>query len=729
MAPPLALDLPAATRLAGLDPALAHLARVCVAAEEGHWQLDDARWTPGEGCRLAYRVPASAAESTFLEVRATPTGWAQRDYREDESLPGLAQATDPVAVAARLGGSIGEPVTGLRVDPVRYRPGSRCVLRYDVLTATRAMTLYAKVFRHDDFSATAPVITAIAEHQPSADLVPPVVALWPDLHAVVVLAVPGRPVSAVFGDPSVPEEGRLALARRMGEVLAHLHSRTDVDAPPWTADDQVRSLKDALVAVGRADAALATRLDDVSERLASSRAGSTNEVLGHGAFRPGQVLRTAQGGLVVLDLDGVYRGAPERDVATVLSHLAWQGVRHPELALGLDNAARSFLAGYREESGVLDENALRWWRAASLLQVAARRFRRLETQDWDLTPALVDAAAGLLEGPTSSHPPVAPKAAAFDPLDTDRLTPLFRTALSHVVPGARQLTIDAATEVSSAAGRRRVIRYDVNSPDGAAAGSVWGKVFTDLRRADLLHRHLLLLSDASVSGTSPLVHEPLALLPEVGMVLFPLCEGTPLSSIDEPLQARRGVEAAADWLAQLHSSPVRLPRTFALEQEALTSRAWANLIGRAHPDLADQAWCLAERWAATARSVTAASVVPIHKDFHPGHVLVGGPVRVVDFDEARQGDPAFDLAHFTAYAELLGTEPLASALSARFLEAYAAATDWVDHGSFAAFRAYACLKIARQWATGSGPCRGEPLARRRAGVEQALERGLTWLNA
>ena len=46
--------------------------------------------------------------------------------------------------------------------------------------------------------------------------------------------------------------------------------------------------------------------------------------------------------------------------------------------------------------------------------------------------------------------------------------------------------------------------------------------------------------------------------------------------------------------------------------------------------------------------------MPIHKDFHTGHLLVGDSVWVIDLDEARQGDRAFDLAHFCAYLELHG---------------------------------------------------------------------------
>ena len=70
--------------------------------------------------------------------------------------------------------------------------------------------------------------------------------------------------------------------------------------------------------------------------------------------------------------------------------------------------------------------------------------------------------------------------------------------------------------------------------------------------------------------------------------------------------------------------------------------------------------------------------MPIHKDFHPGHVLLGDDVCVIDLDEARRGDPTFDVAHFCAYLELLSTARRRRAARTAFLEEYAAATGWPD---------------------------------------------------
>ena len=103
-------------------------------------------------------------------------------------------------------------------------------------------------------------------------------------------------------------------------------------------------------------------------------------------------------------------------------------------------------------------------------------------------------------------------------------------------------------------------------------------------------------------------------------------------------------------------------------------------------------------------------------------------LHVIDLDEARQGDPAFDLAHFRSYVQLLGGEQTPGGLADAFLEEYAAATGWTDHGSLAPFEAYAWLKIARQWTAAAAPFRAGSAARRRTGVEHALMRGTACLS-
>ena len=98
---------------------------------------------------------------------------------------------------------------------------------------------------------------------------------------------------------------------------------------------------------------------------------------------------------------------------------------------------------------------------------------------------------------------------------------------------------------------------------------------------------------------------------------------------------------------------------------------------------------------------------------------------VIDLDEARMGDPAFDVAHFCTYLDQLGASAPRSSGSST---SYSAASGWVDKGSLAPFRAYTCLKIAKQAVAGSGPFRDVARERRLDIADAALARGIAWVD-
>jgi aminoglycoside phosphotransferase (APT) family kinase protein len=670
-------------------------------------RLHDVSWEPGTGCRLAFLLDEPGADTTFVFVEMTPTGVGRTDYRQDPRLPGTALASDPGWVAGRLAPALGEPVLGCRVRPVRYRPGSRCVWRYLLETPSGGRELYAKALRPECFTRTARHLALLAR----TGLVPRLVASWPDVQVAVTEAVPGRTLSSLLGDARVPAVERVRLARGLGDLLARVHDVHDVDAPPRTAADQVESLRGLEAAVRSADAGIGRRLSALTNVLADAALGEGATVLGHGGFRAGQVLRGPDGRLVALDVDGLCRSDPERDLGTVLAHLRWQGVRLPAQRQVLRVAERAALGGYQARAGRVDPERLLWWRAAGLLQVAARRYRRLEVTDWPLIPALLDDAAQLLEA-----------------LQPDQTAVLLRLALGGVADFPESLAVETADPLPSASGKRAVVCYRVRGLTGDQPTLVVGKSFTEGRRARLLHEHLSLLHDGPF-GRGPLrVPEPLGLLPAQRLVLYRHCAGIPLDTLTDPDLAAEGVRRAARWLARLHRSDVGFPRRLSIEAETVSARAWAAVVGGAHPELGRNACDLAESWADAVRLLPPAREVPIHKDYHPGHVLLGEETWVIDLDEARQGHPSYDVAHFCAYLGLAFGEAAGDRLADLFMREYGAETGWQDSGRLGPFLAYTWLKIAKQWAMGSGPCRDSLPAERATGAALALERGWACLN-
>lgn len=715
-------DVPTVDWLATRDPALAHLP-AALATTSADWTLHDVQWSPGERCRLDFQVSAAALPPRFVALDVCEAGWSQRDYRADPDLPGLVGACDSEAVLARLVPVVGATATNLRVDPVRYRSGSRCVLRYEVEVAGRAMAMFAKVLHSDDFADLATAAARVDAVAGPEGVVPQLLAVWPDVGVVVSRAVDGVSLSTVLNDRRLTVTDRVAAAGQMGVVLAAFAAQP-ADVPrSWTCDDQIVSLTALAQPVRAVEPALADRFQAAVDVLASSRPASSALVLGHGGFRAGQVVRGRSGELTILDLDGVCRSDPARDLAAALAHLRWQAVKSPQNRSTLELAQRQFLSGYGGAGGSCAVGALRWWRAASLLQVAARRYRRLDTADWPLVPHLLDAAEELL-------PPVArtSERANVDPLDVHAMTPLLNRALTGEGAGRGGLVVTDAELVSSAPGRRRVVRYVLRGSDSTPVSLV-GKWYSDGHRARLLNDHLRELSRGPFRHGRLRVPAPVAYLPAHQLVLYRPAEGRVVSELDTA-EASRGVRDAADWLVALHTSNVVLPRAWDLDKEATSTADWASTVGGYHHGSAERASELASGWARAARAVEVSSTVPIHKDFHAGHVFVGAQTYAIDLDEARYGDPALDLAHFCVYLTWQGQRQWGQhveALRGEFLEHYAAATGWADSGSFAPYSAYTWLKIAKQIALRSGPARATD-ANRDDAVSEALTRGLSCLD-
>lgn len=704
--------------LAELDPALPPPPRsLDASAAAASWSLHDAEWIPGERMRLAYRLLPGPGRSTFVAVDVTPDGWVQYDYRDDPVLEGLADAADPGQAAETVASFAGGVPPACHVEPVRYRPGSRCVLRYDV-AQVGGSAVYAKVYSPDLFSDVSATAARLADVPALAGTLPTLRAVRPERRMLLADAVGGRTLSPVLADSGVPQAERERLAEGLGGTLARFHAQSQVVAARRTAADRVGDLDGALGAVRTVDPRLGRRLDAALDLLASSLPGPAPDVLTHGGFRAGQVVVDERGRLVLLDLDGVCRCSAGRDLGSALAHLTWRGVRHPQTRSLCRDAEHAFLAGYVAGHGEMDDRTVRWWYLAGLLMVAARRYRRLEQASWATVGALTDhieeLAALVTAASRATEPVLAGLRAAFSPAD-----------------GEQRFEIASVEMLASAHRRRSVYRYVVRDLDGGGPVPLIGKTFVESHRARTTYENLVRLFEGPFDGRTTLrVPEPVGILPEHRTVVYRAIDGVPLDTISDPASAEEGLRGAALWLAQLHRSDVSLSRHFSLDVEQRNTLGWADLIAEELPHLAEQARRLAEGWASDARGAGVATDVPIHKDLHASHVLVGDGITVIDLDEARHGDPSFDLAHFNAYLELgSGLRCMTARLRSVFTTAYVAATGWRAGSSYAAYSAYTCLKIAKQWAVGAGPGRGASEQVRRRGAERALAMGQSWLTA
>jgi hypothetical protein len=278
--------------------------------------------------------------------------------------------------------------------------------------------------------------------------------------------------------------------------------------------------------------------------------------------------------------------------------------------------------------------------------------------------------------------------------------------LARFLDGGPHLRLVEAKVLGRATGPRVVVAYHTIGPEGSGPVLI-GKVYADRERARRLHA-LLAELHAQLAGHECGVPRPIALIPELGMSVYVAARGRTLDQL-EGAERREGVVAAAHWLAAMHGSGIGLDRRFDLAVEMRNLTEWAQQVAYQHPSLATETALLLRRLESCAQRIQVSNTVPIHKDFQYRHVLAdNGRVTVIDLDEARVGDPAFDVAHFGANLRLLAIrEGMAhqerAGLESAFLEGYVSRTGYRPDLRHDFFRAYACLKIAKQLVRGRGP--------------------------
>lgn len=740
---------------ASLDPALPRLAdaldgsalhAVLRPVRSSQVTRHDLWYLPGERCLVTYAITARAPDggtrpaSDFLVVEVDAAGLRCRELREDPALPGLATALDPAAVRLRLRKEAGVEVERCRVVPVRYRPEQRCVVRFDLATAAGPRSYFGKLLREGAGRAAvaANAIHAHAEREAGLACVPRAIP-WCDAELVLTEAASGRQLSglltALLASPAPePQERARQLVGDLGSLLGLLHTTPGVDVPAHGPAEEVAELAGYLPLAHRMDPPVADLLELLVDELAGTLPETDDVVLGHGSFRTGQVL-AAPAGLTLLDLDGLYRGDPTRDVGNALAYLAWKAIRRPGIGPGVTQLLGALAEGYGARGVRLDQARLRWWQAASLVKIAARRYRQLAVHQWPLVPPLLHQASATLaighRGSVAVPAARAPrKPLPLARLDERELTGLIRLLPERVTQGRPRVV--AAQIIAQAPGRRTVVRCELADGDGRGpATRVILKGYADAGKAGRAYHNLVGLARGPFACAAGLhVPAPFGWLPGHGIVAYREAAGETLDGVLPAGRARAAAGAVARWLAVLHGSDVNLPHRLDLQHSIADTRLWVDVIARSAAELAYPARRLADRLAGVATTLDWRDDVPTHFDLHPGHVLTGPTgVTVLDLDEARMGDPVFDVAHFCIYLELLGLAGPAHwrGMRREFLDRYTALTGWRLDRRFDVFGAYAWLKVAKQLACGSGPWRPTDVGRL-TGLRGALGRGAACLD-
>lgn len=306
-------------------------------------------------------------------------------------------------------------------------------------------------------------------------------------------------------------------------------------------------------------------------------------------------------------------------------------------------------------------------------------------------------------------------------LDVDKMTAHFEPLLAPLAAPGLTPAVTYAKLIAYKQGNRGLIHYEVSGTEYGDKVFVYGKLYPELGQAERVCQTMQSLHDDCFAATRTLgVPRALGCIPEMSMLVYVPADGTILGDAIASEHALRYMDLAGEWLGRLHRYPLSIEKHFRLATELVNCQAWAVLVGHKYPEHAEAAQRIAKHLQDHASEMAFDTQSPIHKDFHYGHIVVNGGLKVIDFDEMRLGDPNFDLAHFCANLHLLAyrqnNSPFQfSALQSTFLRAYARVTEWEPNERFVYFYAYTSLKIAKQL------CSMRGLRPRPEGEEQAKQ--------
>lgn len=369
-------------------------------------KLQDTKYQPHARCVSTYALtverPGRPAFATIGVLEITPAGAADRLYSDDPRLPWLAAATDPAAMCVHFATLLpGATIESCTITPVRYRPGVRCVFRYDLHTSAGPQTFFGKLMDSggDQSLATIRALHTARAANPGMPRVLPPLAYWADVHVLIQDEVQGgAELNDLAFDPRQDAGLRERWLREAGARLAGLHGCAEVPGPPRTMADDLAELREYTAPMAAVDAGLAARYAEAVERIAARAADppEPRACAGHGAFRTDQFM-IEHGELVMIDLDGFCWSNPARDLGNFMAYLRWKAIRKPHDAEFIAHVGQVFLAGYSSAGRAIDPGWLRLYEADSLLKIMGRRFRSLTAKEWALVPRLLEAANAVLE--------------------------------------------------------------------------------------------------------------------------------------------------------------------------------------------------------------------------------------------------------------------------------------------------------------------------------------------
>lgn len=274
------------------------LGRTAVVSYMMEWQLDD--YIPAQ--HFAARMERGKSVELFR-------------YPEDRHLPGLNEAARP-ETALRLVNrhvlAIGARRASVKL--VRYRPGSRAVLRHGV----GKVRFYARVMRP---AAVSSLLAAWALIGRSDFVVPRLAGYWEDGGVVWMSEIPGKNLRRYIRRGNQPNPAPFLDGL---ETLWHAPASHEIhNRRPFNLSGAYYRAKHSLKHKVRDHDSAAHSLHEATKSLDPFIQSWQPSGMAHNDFYDDQMLILPDGRVVLVDLEEVGPGDPMLDVGNFLAHLRW----------------------------------------------------------------------------------------------------------------------------------------------------------------------------------------------------------------------------------------------------------------------------------------------------------------------------------------------------------------------------------------------------------------------
>ena len=291
-------EAPKRIRVLWLDYQPGASAIACYAAEWewGKWVVED---------QFAIELVRGQSETFF-------------HYPDDPHLPGLRLAASAVDAPELLAKHVALSPYRLRVESVRYRPGTRAVLRH--ISSWRQsrlghVTLFVRVMRPRRVQR---LLTSAVLAKESGFVIPRFVGSWEEGGVVWMTRIPGATVRTMIGKGIPPEPHRVldGLEKLWSATIESKQGRplNLLADYQWTAGLLSRSLQ------GDGACRILQQATDVLGPFSKAWRPST---LAHNDFYDDQMLVTPDGEIALVDFEETGPGDPLYDVGNMLAHMRW----------------------------------------------------------------------------------------------------------------------------------------------------------------------------------------------------------------------------------------------------------------------------------------------------------------------------------------------------------------------------------------------------------------------